>query len=445
MQTVITFVEHASKLIQADLGWEQNDPRLDQLERLNLESGDNLLIVGRKSIKATQYVGLIRLGSTTLQILPKIAYSGDFDGPQHSQAYQAAVRSAMHNLLVMLCVAIDLPLRAQDTTQLHSEAGDWLEVLTRLFTLELHRQFQAGLPHEYVRIEERLPVVRGRWLVGRQIARHAHDFTHFDVAYDEYSPDTPLNRIFALTADALWHLTQDSFNRRLLSDLRDWLTNANPQQRDLRADLDRVQFSRLNERFRPAFSLATLFWESRLVQLSAGKSPAFAFVFDMNRLFQDFVSHFLQRHRKRILPAAWKDAEIVLQAAKRRMFLADRIESGQAQGKPVLRIVPDILFTDAMGVSLLIADAKYKRLSPEKPDAGVDQGDVYQLLAYSHRWHCPRILMLYPASSPFRQRFVLKLNPDHEVSIQIAELNLQQPLDQPDALITQLQEAITIH
>jgi len=397
--------------------------------------------VGRKTIKASQYVGLVRLGDTSLQILPKIASQGDFDKPEHTQEYNDAVRSAMHNLLVMLGIACDLPLRAQDLANLHRETGDWLEILTRLFALELHRQFQTGIPHAYITIEDRLPVIRGRWRIGQQVARHAHDRTRFDVSYDEFSPNTPLNRVFAQTVDALWRLTQDTYNRRLLLDLRNWLAECKHPREVLQTDLAKVSFSRLNERFRPAFNLAKLFWEQRLVQLSTGDFAAFAFVFDMNRLFEGFVSHFLQRHHKRILQGAWQDGFFRLQAKGQSVHLAERTIPGQVIGKPVFRLIPDIVLGSPDGVPYLIADTKYKRLSPQLAAGGVAEGDAYQMLAYARKWNCSEVLLIYPSSNSNPTQFILRANGSNDVNIRVMELNLHQPLENPAGLINELQLA----
>lgn len=442
-KNVFTFTEYSSKAIQSDLGWVLNDPRLDQLERLNNSSGNTLFTVGRKTIKASQFVGLVRLGETTLQILPKIAAKGDFDKPENTPEYQDAVRSAMRNMLVMLSVACDLPLRAQDSAQLHSEAGDWLEILTRLFALELHRQFKAGLPHAYITIEDRLPVIRGSWLIGKQLAHHSYDRMRFDVSYDEFSPDTPLNRIFSLTVDTLWRLTQDPTNRRLLMDLRDWLVDCKPNHETLQSDLSTVYFTRLNERLQPAFNLARLFWEQRLVQLSTGSLPAFAFVFDMPRLFQDFIAHFLKRHHKSILHGVWQDGNILIQAQGQRVHLAERTIPGQGIGKPVFQLIPDILLLSPIGAPYLISDTKYKRLDLKKADGGVAEGDAYQMLAYARKWNCSDVLLLYPSSSSYPTQFTLHTSGANDVRIRVVELNLHQHLENPAGLINELKLAFT--
>lgn len=439
--SVITFIEHSSKSIQDDLKWDLNDPRLDLLERLNIQNRDTLFAVGRKTIKASQYVGLVRLGNTTLQVLPKISYHGDFDKPIESPEYKSAVNSAMHNLLVMLSIACDLPLRALDSAHLYNEEGDWLEILTRLFTLELHRQFQAGLSHAYITVEDRLPVIRGRWLVGQQLARHSFDRTRFDVAYDEFSSDILLNQIFRLTVDSLLHLTQDSTNRRLLLDLREWLSLCNPHKETLAIDLKNVQFSRLNERFHPAFNIATLFWQHQLVQLSSGDKSAFAFVFDMNILFQDFIAQFLQRLHKQILPEEWLESQINLQSQGQKVYFVQRMNGVEPPGQPVFRLIPDILIKDHSGSPLVIVDTKYKKLSLSAKDRGVAEGDAYQMLAYAQSWKCSKVIMFYPSSNLMTNHYTFYLNDENKTKIHAIELNLQRPLEDSQELINELKLA----
>jgi 5-methylcytosine-specific restriction enzyme subunit McrC len=103
-----------------------------------------------------------------------------------------------------------------------------------------------------------------------------------------------------------------------LADLDNWLQ---PVQLVLQlgaVDLDRVAFTRLNERFYPAFQMARLLLEGQTVQLLADGQRAFAFVFDMDRLFEQFVANLLHTHGRRIFPEAWQEIFIEFQGGKTR-------------------------------------------------------------------------------------------------------------------------------
>jgi len=89
----------------------------------------------------------------------------------------------------------------------------------------------------------------------------------------------------------------------------------------------------------------------------------------------------------------------------------------------------------------MIADTKYKRLSPQLADGGVTEGDAYQMLAYARKWNCSDVLLIYPSSSPYPTQFILRTTGFNDVNIRVMELNLHQPLENPAGLINELQLA----
>lgn len=48
--------------------------------------------------------------------------------------------------------------------------------------------------------------------------------------------------------------------------------------------------------------------------------------------------------------------------------------------------------------SVVILDAKWKRLDLGEPNSGVTSGDAYQMNAYASRYRCKRLALVYPAS-----------------------------------------------
>ena len=107
-----TLFEH-QKRSYADLDWDRDHPALAQLEQLNADAGAELIHLGRNYLRATQFVGVIRVGQTTLQILPKIDYerTGSSDAQAGSIPYQVAVDSAARNFLYLLSYTQDLQIK----------------------------------------------------------------------------------------------------------------------------------------------------------------------------------------------------------------------------------------------------------------------------------------------------------------------------------------------
>jgi 5-methylcytosine-specific restriction enzyme subunit McrC len=433
---LITLFEHERRAYR-DLGLPADHPGLGHLERFNAAQGVEMLRIGRHHLGATQYVGVWRSGDLVVQVLPKIDADGGAEQvlDPETPAFHQAVSSATRNLLRMLGHAGDFPVIEQDLAPLNTARHDWLELLTRLFAAGLHRQLRLGFERQYMGREDDLPFIRGRWLVQQQLARRPHVHHRFDVAYDEFQGDTWLNRIFRHTAERLLTRTREPGTRRLLADLCDWLADVSPLAVVARQHLDRVAFSRLNERFRPVFNLARLFLENRAFELAAGVQSLAAITFQMPRLFEAFIGRLLQDHRDQLLLAEWAGASVRLQAEGRRWYLAERL--GDAP-HPVFALEPDVVIESDEGLPLLVLDTKYKRLDPDRRRLGVDPGDVYQMLAYGQRLGCSRLALLYPQTAGQATRPTVFGFVGSTSRLLVAGVDLHQPLDRVDPLLAEL-------
>lgn len=433
----ITLFEHQKKSFQ-DLQLPSDDPVLSQLELLNASQKAELIHVGRHGLKARQYVGVLRAGDLTLQILPKIDYVSSADGQAGSLQQTDAIRTATQNLLHLLSYTHDLTLHQQHSASLRAQPANWFELLTRLFAEELHRQVKHGINRAYVSMEARLPTIRGTWNIQRQIIRPPYTRHLFDVAYDEFVADTALNRVFRLVVEDLLRLSRDRENRRLLRDIAAWMVDVALLTQLTAEELDRVHFTRLNERFRLAFNLARLFLKSLAPQLVIENRRLFAFVFDMNVLFERFVGNFLRRHRRQILRAPFENLRVVSQASGMQLYLAEQMpERGE-----VFRLMPDILLMTPEDAVAAIIDTKYKRLDPRRSKLGIAEADFYQALAYSIRLHCPRAMLMYPTDTNVDTMEASYRVQRQDTIVHVATVDLHQPLDQPAHLIESMRASI---
>jgi 5-methylcytosine-specific restriction enzyme subunit McrC len=427
--TTLTFFEHQF-LPYKDIPVFPKDARrrdrvLEEIERLNRSAGQEILSVGHKGLTARAQVGVVRVGEIQIEILPKIDAPDPPGGP--------AAHTAGRNLLWMLAYAGDIRIVEQDAASLAEQPGSWFELLTRLFAVGLYREVLSGLAHLYVSEQATLPALRGRWDIQRQFARLRQARPDFDVIVDEFTADVPLNQVFRWVVERLFELTLDDENRRLLGELREWfgLVSLLPQ-----ATLElagQVHFTRLNDRFQPAFNMARLFLSASAVRPAGGDLAGYAFTFDMNVLFERFMAAFISHHRASILPERWRGAAIVVQADGRPVYLA------QVDGQPVLRLRPDLLLEISVESSpVLIADTKYKTLRPGARGAHLSEEDVYQMLAYSTRFGCPRLLLLYPQTTTAgKLRQVVEIASPH-ARLLAATLDLRRPLSTPALLQEEL-------
>jgi 5-methylcytosine-specific restriction enzyme subunit McrC len=122
-----------------------------------------------------------------------------------------------------------------------------------------------------------------------------------------------------------------------------------------------VSFNRLNNRFKDSFEFALLLLNKSIPLFSKDKK-SFAFLFDMNLLFEKFVGRMVQE----LEPSA-------------------KLQNQKDFGD--LRLKPDIITDDC------IIDTKYKKLNSKED---IKQSDKYQMYAYGKNYGKTNTMLLYP-------------------------------------------------
>ncbi|ULH14471.1 McrC family protein [Deinococcus sp. KNUC1210] len=338
---------------------------------------------GKVALQATQHVGLYQLGPLRLQVLPKIH--------KLTANSQEAKRQAMQNLFVMLRYALDIPLHTAQLTELE-EGTDWFEALTTLFTESLLMEWQRGPIRRYESVEEDLTTIRGRLRVQDHIRRVGRQHV-LPVEYDEFTTDTALNRLFRYVVSRLLNLSRSARNLDNLRLLAAWMDEDGiPLLPALHGqEVARLSLDRLNLRYEIPFTLARLFIQDAGLNAHVGDYRAQSLFFDMNALFEGFLTGILLQHRAEILPDVFQDARLVVQGEGNSRPLLIR----ESTGHSTLRMKPDVMLQVGANVAIIL-DFKYKVLDPGKPRAGIGREDLYQMFAYAQRYHCANVMLLYP-------------------------------------------------
>ena len=403
----VTVFEHDS----VPFDWTTAD--VDTLARLRQAVGVDVLAAdnakGRRVLRAGSFVGVVRLGRYTVELLPKLFRATD-PGPARPAA-------AGRTVMAMLAYALGLPPRRVEDAPVELGLHDWFEALTRAFARGLAAEWARGPARGYVPVEDDLPAVRGRFRVRDHLARPGRHHV-LPLAFDEFTADTRLNRAFRYVVEQLWEQSRDPDNRRLLAGLRDRMGEVTLVPALPPAVAPPSLITRLTARFGPAFALARLFLTNLVPLPAAGLGHGFAFVLDMNKLFEGFLLGFLTRHKAVALPPGLAACRLLPQTAGAGRTLAVRDD-----GTPVFGLRPDLAFAAGDRFPAL-ADAKYKRLDPAATASGVGQDDFYQAAAYAARYDCPRVVLVYPQLTPaaVRARFRLLTRSDQWVEAVTVEL-----------------------
>jgi 5-methylcytosine-specific restriction enzyme subunit McrC len=265
-----------------------------------------------------------------------------------------------------------------------AEAPDLLTAVAYAFVRQADRALQQGLLQGYRTMEEALPVLRGRVRESDQMRTRHGLAVPLEVRYDEFTVDIAENQLLRAATEQLLRLP------RVHRDVRHQLTRLLLRLADV-SPLGRGQQrpvwhpSRLNARYHIALRLADLVLEGKSFEQRTGAARVNGFLFDMPRIFEDFVC------------VALREA---LTRYGGRTALQDRHHLDEAER---VRMRPDLVW-HVGGLPRLVVDAKYKA---EKP-AGFPDVDLYQMLAYCTALGLRRGHLVYAEGNELPARHVVR-------------------------------------
>jgi 5-methylcytosine-specific restriction enzyme subunit McrC len=416
----------------AHLGDRHYD-RLRAFDRANREDRDRIFNWSDGYARSTQWVGVVQVPGVQIEILPKIdALAGAAAKPDTEEAQYEARR----NLLYMLSVSGDVPVRSRDVARLAIRQAPLSETLSAIFADRLRQELLRGLERAYLQHEVNLRCFKGKLLVARQALHNSAHRERFYCRFDEFSDDTLMNRIFRASCRVLLEVTrtpatQDVLRQCLL--LLDFVSDTEIQE----ADFARIALNRQNERFEDVLRFCRLLLAGRTPTIQAGGTRTFSLLFDMNKVFERFVAAFLRRY----VAQRFASVQVLPHAGHQKRHLME------SNGAGVLRLEPDIL-VEGPGDHRLVMDTKWKLLAPGlRGRGGVAETDLYQLYAYTRRYGCARSVLLYPYTPGLEPRDfdVLDSEGNRRERIAVRQVRLQRNLHleaERTALVDELEAVV---
>jgi 5-methylcytosine-specific restriction enzyme subunit McrC len=258
-----------------------------------------------------------------------------------------------------------------------------LEIIIRLFCGRLIEAVRHGLPRRYVPEEADRATLKGRLDIQRQFTALAATPHRLACRYEELSPDIALNQIMRAAVTRLRALAKAPENQRRLYELSFAFADIGEIPSN-QLPWNRVVLDRTNSAWATLLGLAKLLLGQRFQTTSSGEGRGYALLFEMNTLFEEYLGRTLRR------ALTGTDLEVRLQGPQNHALASD-------DGVRRFATRPDIVVGRGDG-SVLVIDTKWKRLKGaiDDPKRGVSQADVYQMMAYSQIYGCPRVMLVYP-------------------------------------------------
>ena len=320
--------------------------------------------------KSTSWVGVLSFTHFTVRIIPKLA--GAHTGLVQMLAYTTGLNALQ---------------RKRAARQLHTEQDPNLfDLIALLFSEACHTVIRRGLLQDYVEVEADLPVLRGRLRVSDQIRKRFGRIDRLDCRFDDHLTDIRENQLLsaALTVCRL-RVSDPTIRNRILRQHTLFEAACSPAHHPIEALTQPFHYHRLNSHYADAHHLARLILSASGINdlLAIGKTRTFAFLLNMNQLFEAFVG--------KLLAQLVGDRYKVQTQARLSSIIWNKTEN-----RSYASVRPDVVLTDPDGQRLAI-DAKYKRYDNKK----LSTADIYQtfLYAYAFQGQTPKAWVIYPSDS----------------------------------------------
>lgn len=282
-----------------------------------------------------------------------------------------------------------------------------LELYYIAFLRILETALNRGVYREYITCEDNLRYLKERLLVNEHIKRNRGIPNMIYSEFSELSADNLINQTLYYALDLLGRnrvLAKNPTRRRLVFQYFNDECNLRKVPVD---QIKNIPFNRMNFGFQE-----TIHYAMNIIRHTggdfrrSGQLKLSAFYVDMNELFESFVGESIKR--------AYRDDHYLVMLQSR-----DALDD-----KKVFGIRPDILLKTSDEQVRIVADTKYKRLRESVyHNYGIEQSDIYQILAYAHRYHCSEAILIYPKPpNSVSLETVFRIE---EVNVRIKEVNLQ--------------------
>jgi 5-methylcytosine-specific restriction enzyme subunit McrC len=361
-QTNITVFEH--QILKIDKG--EVRLTLPQLKSLQSYYGDGVpyFSLTHNGVQFNEYVGVIQVGNLLIEVLPKAdKYSTDKD-------------TWRKMLIGMLKTVYGFDIKATSNASLKIKPNTILDLYFELFIKEVEVLLHGGLIKRYRKKEGSINVLKGTLLFNKQIQFNISNQEKFFTRYTTYDTIHPLHKIIYKTLCLLKQINvNQSLNSRLGSLLLNFPEMPNINVTD--ATFNKLVLNRKSLVYKKAIEISKMILLHYHPDVSKGKNDVLAIMFDMNKLWEQFVFHSIKKHKS--------NSFSVLRHQRKNFWTQS---SGTTN-----TIIPDIVIKNAKN-EYLVLDTKWKNLNGKNPSPD----DLRQLFVYHHYYSANKVALVYPGN-----------------------------------------------
>lgn len=370
MQIITVFEHQTIKLGQEfDRGEKLTERCLKDFQKYYGEKGVPYFSLTHNGIRFNEYVGVIQIGNTIVEVLPKA------DKPDNNDQ-EAKWRDI---LIHMLRAVGEFDIHAPSSSTLKLKPNSILDLYFELYIKEVEYLLNAGLVKQYRKVEGNVTSLKGNLLFGKHIQQNLTHQERFYVRHTAYDVEHKLHHILY---KAIRLLKSINTNANLHSRIGSLMLHF-PEMADIsvsEAIFEKLVFNRKTYPYKKAIDIAKLLLLNYHPDVSKGRANVLALMFDMNILWERFVYISLRKNKP-------INTTITAQASKDFW----KPENGHRSSTAIR---PDIV-VNKNSAECMVIDTKWKNLNGKNPSSE----DLRQIYVYHEYYGAKRVALVYPGDA----------------------------------------------
>ena len=359
----ITVFEHQS--LHTDRGeLKLSINQLKALQQFYGFSGVPYYSLIHNGVKFCEYVGVLQVGTTQIEILPKA--DKNFRDEE----------SWRKILIDMLHVVGNFDLQAPSFSSLHLKSNSILDLYFELFANELKYLINRGLVKKYRKNIGNQYALKGSLQFGQHINKNLVHQERFFISYTTYDKEHLLHCILYKALRLLARInTNQRINGLLQSILLDFpeMPNIGISETTFR----KLALNRKTLPYKKALNIAQLLLLNYHPDISKGSNNVLALLFDMNLLWEQFVYSSIRKFKN-------KNSTISAQNTKNFWKPTKGTTS---------KMRPDIILNKD-SENCVVLDTKWKNLNGHNPSPE----DLRQMFVYLQYFNASKVALIYPGA-----------------------------------------------
>jgi len=312
----------------------------------------------RNGVQFCEYVGVLQVGGTIIEILPKADKSWD--------------ASVWQNILINMIRSVwGFSVKESGSSNLKLKHNSVLDLYFELFVNELESLIHQGLIKKYIRQEQNAKALKGKLSFTKNIQ---HNIIHKERFYIETTTYRVNHKLHQIIYAALQLIQRLNRNPLLASRIGNLSLNF-PEQTEIKINsktFNTITYDRKSQAYKTIIDIAELILLNYHPDISKGPRQILALMFDMNALWEQFVLGLLRK--------TLKGYKVSGQITKR-FWKGNSLSSNMR---------PDIVLVGDK--SIIVIDTKWKNLNGKSPSPE----DLRQMFVYHEYFEANKVVLLYP-------------------------------------------------